>query len=119
MDWSNYDNELFKKYSENLFDDYIDNRIECGNLIEDSNNYMKDYEIKPDEFVLDKNINKTQTINQNEELDFENFYDNNLSNENLDFSDSKLSEDASKTKISSEKNTYDEKNGKNPIILLA
>ena len=111
MDWSNYDNELFKKYSENLFDDYIDNRIECGNLIEDNNNYMEDYEIKPDEFILDKCITKNQISNQKADLNFENFYENNFSKENMDFSDSKLSEEASKTKINSEKNALKVDNG--------
>lgn len=116
MDWSNYDNELFKKYSENLFDDYIDNRIECGNLIEDNNNYMNDYEIKPDEFILDKTPTKTPICNQKGDLNFENFYGNNFSNENLDFSDSKMSEDNSKTKISSEKNAFEDKGNRKLIF---
>lgn len=108
MDWSNYDNELFKKYSENLFDDYVDNRIECGNLIEENNNYLNDYEIKPDEFILEKSLTKIPISNQKADLNLETFYENNYSNENMDFSDSKISEDATKTKISIEKNAFED-----------
>ena len=76
MDWSNYDNELFKKFSDNLFDDYIDNKIQCGNLIDD-NNCLKDYEIKPDEFILDLNTNRNNCP-QKVDLNLENFYGNNF-----------------------------------------
>jgi hypothetical protein len=111
MEWSNYDNELFKKYSGNLFDDYIDNRIQCGNLIEDNNSYNNDYDIKADEFILEKSliVNSNCFQNQKPELNFENFYESNFSNENLDSIYSKYSEyNGSKTKVTSEKNTSDE-----------
>lgn len=110
MDWSYYDNELFKKYSGNLFDDIIDNKIECGNLIEDNNNYMNDYDIKADEFVLEKGLIKSNCIHSEKpDINFENFYENNFSNENMDFMDSKLSEEnGTKTKISSDRNAFDE-----------
>ena len=111
MDWSNYDNELFKKYSENLFDDYIDNRIECGNLIEENNNYTNDYEIKPDEFILEKSQIKSHICYPKPDLNFDNFYGNNYSSENIDFSDSKLSGEASKTKINLDKKAFEDNNG--------
>lgn len=119
MDWSNYDNELFKKYSENLFDEFIDNRIHCGNLMNDNNILMKDYDIKPDEFILDKNSEVENIKNnnnnykgepnaKNDHIDFEKFYGTNMNSDNLDFSECKFSDAPSNTKFTSCKNVHEE-----------
>ena len=105
MDWSNYENELDKKYSDNMFDDYLDNNILCGNLIIENDIKNQDYEIKEEEFILE---NKNQILKNAElnkvELIYENIYTNTSNSEMFDFSDSKISHVNSKTKFSLEKN---------------
>merc|ERR1712151_480602 len=69
MDWSNCDNDLYKKYSDNLFDNNIDTKIECNNLINNNCNTEEDYEIKQEDFIL-QNIQKKQKEEIKNEPDF-------------------------------------------------
>jgi len=107
MDWSNYDNELIKVYSENLFDDFLDNKLECGNLIEDnSNNYIeKDYEIKADDFILENfKIQNNNCPNLEVESEINNSEKTNL-NSDIKNSSFKFWEDSNKTELSVQKTT--------------
>lgn len=87
MDWSYFENGLFKNYSNNCFDNNLDNKREDRDFLEENNNLMNDFEIKHDEFILDKSLRKNSNNTKNKgdfKLNLENYYEV--------FSESKISE---------------------------